>query len=139
MRRYLCFVVTSHDQRQRRDVEHGEVDLCQRNVASRIGNGVQTSVYVQMHGGIHERPGRAVDLAVIPLTSDILFDLLHVSDPVNLGICAIMSILTPISEHGYILQATVRIIRPQSTASASNSAGATYLDHFGSEAKARAR
>jgi len=90
---------------------------------------IQPSVNVDMRRGVDEGPSIAAKLRVITFAGEELGNLLHVSNPVDLGICRRFCSAggsawrETASSHG-----TFQITRPQSSASASRSAGGTSLE-----------
>jgi len=83
---YLCSPVTRHYNAQSKDVQDGEKDLSEQDVRATLGKFIQPSIDVHMHSRIHQWPSITIYLGVIPLSSKIDLNLLHVCFPINLRV-----------------------------------------------------
>lgn len=82
----LALPVYGHDRGHCGEVNDGKDGLRQEDVAPLVGQVVEGRVEVDVGGGIDEGSGAALDLGVVALATDKLFDLLHVCLPINLGV-----------------------------------------------------
>ena len=101
---------------------------------------VQPRVRVHVRGRVDERPRAALHLGVVALPGDELRHLLHVRDPVDLGICGPRLLAESLARviafvesgrrvrGGDGLQGTFQMISPQSAASTSHSMGGTSFE-----------
>jgi hypothetical protein len=60
--------------------------LCEYNVRALVGKGIQCGIDVQMNRGINQWPSITLDESVVSFTIQKEANLLHVGDPIDLGI-----------------------------------------------------
>lgn len=85
-RAHLGLPVAQHHDRQRDHVQHRKELLRQHNVGAPVGEVIESGVRVHMRGRVDQGASAAFDLGIVSLSGDELGNLLHVRDPVNLGV-----------------------------------------------------